>query len=1136
MACAFASACMAADAPEDMLKEAQQLERAGSVKKAAGIYENFIKSYPDHSQATDANYNLAKCYDSMGMVDEAVARLKKVLESDSKQFRNKPDAYYMLGKFYASLKDYDNAIATFEKMLAGGPGLYEDEVLNLCGGYYAIREKYDEAAAKLNILKRKTDSKYAEQAGYKLATLWIKAGKLDRAMDAVQEFVQQYPASKQIPELLLRAADLQRTQKKYDKTIALCEQLTSGYPKTIEALAATYLLGLTHRDRKEYQKAADVFDRVGNVKEYQGRGLAAEALLQGADLYFAELADMPKAIARYSDAARLARDSDSDRKTAIMEQCYFRIAEYYYQQKNWSTALENYLLLRATGTKLNILGRILQCQSELGNNQPDQKVSDAEAKIILEKIKANPGSVMAAEGEIFLADRKLTDSIQRKAGFGDVVKDYQKILDGYSKDVLSQSHMESYVHMQIGTACAHSTASNDWPNAVKAFQKAVDIDPADSNPYKVMSLESLALVAGRLSDKPTELAAYSKLLSMSKQKMDQNKEDKGAEKKTLDYLKSLVTRSDTKDMIQASLDMCRALIEEKGQLSELSREARFYIGELYYVAKDFPAAAKAFQEYMRIYGPKQDDSGEVLGAPWKPGAVDGKVLQVYNAALRIAHAWYMQGHDQNMVKAYGWIARNMPEGNPYMPEVKYWLALETTKGKQIETKEGKLRAAQSLWTNVVNSCANPADPKLPNSYYPWVKDGRYEQSLKYVKTAMLKAGRYFGEADGHEAAARVFEEYLAMFPPQQQRPGEPRQRDEMNDIARYALGREYAALGNVRKMITCYNSYLDDLRDSPFRVSALKLVGYHAGKDGQYGPASDAYAALLDEYGVNKLDAKDKPIPVPQGERLRQARGWDGIRMPVPKDLDQGEIRFALGFLYWKQDDWNRCIAALAPFQNDPALAKNKSRDRALYMSGQSRYKVYDYTNGVKTLTALIKEHPRFEAIDEVYVQTADGYAQTKAWQDLDAICRKFIAEKPASDKRSWMDLYAALATIGTGKTAKGVGDLKAIAESDTFEDVKAAALYHAGLSTLAANPKNVQEASKYFDKSVNMFPRANSCLEAAKCQMALGNWTKANALLDKIARDFPKGDPVVVEEAKRLSPQVLKELAKQQEKKGGLK
>ena len=382
---ALASSAWAAASAEDLLVEAQRLEKAGSDQAAINAYQLFLDKFPDHSQATEARYRQAKCLDNLGLVEQAVEKLKVVAKVEGKQFRNRSDAMYLLGKLYASLKDHKAAAETYEKLLSEGAGLNEDEVLNLCAGYYAILGKYDDAAAKFNILKRKQGTALAETASYKLVLLWVKADKLDNAVVAIQELAEAFPKSDRLPELLLKVADGYRTAGKLDKTVSLCTQIRDTYADTPEALAATYMLGICQREQKDYKAAVKVFMDVGKVRGASTKLIAADALVQAADLYSSELSDPAKALQLYEDAASLAREAEGLRRNEILEQCYFHIAEYHYTQKKYSVALEYYLNLRNLGTKINVLGRILACQAELKQTDAPETVTAGDVESIKKK-------------------------------------------------------------------------------------------------------------------------------------------------------------------------------------------------------------------------------------------------------------------------------------------------------------------------------------------------------------------------------------------------------------------------------------------------------------------------------------------------------------------------------------------------------------------------------------------------------------------------------------------------------------------------------------------------------------------------------------------------------------------------------
>ena len=307
------------------------------------------------------------------------------------------------------------------------------------------------------------------------------------------------------------------------------------------------------------------------------------------------------------------------------------------------------------------------------------------------------------------------------------------------------------------------------------------------------------------------MRAYDELFTIAKGRLDRSPDDQELEKQTLEYLKGLVTRSDTDDLIHSSLEMCEEIIRQRGQLSELSREARYYMGELYYLRKDFSTAAKTFRDFIRIYGPKQDAEGRFADGPWKPETVDDRTVQLHEAALRVAHCCYLRSHHQNMIAAYRWIARNMPEQNPTMAEVNYWLAMELGKGKEGQTAEAKRKLAEALWTGVVDPSLDVYDKDFEKEFHPWVtsRDPRYPDVERYVKTAMLRSADLFGQVKQHELAAAILEQYLRLYLRAERNerlaPGESP--DELYDVAHYALGRQYIALDDTFKLLSTYLVY-----------------------------------------------------------------------------------------------------------------------------------------------------------------------------------------------------------------------------------------------------------------------------------------------------------------------------------------
>lgn len=1133
LCCAAVTATAEEQTPEGLFSEAQKLEQENKISRAVDRYQHFLKEYPNHSQTVDVRYRLAKGLDSIGRIDEAIEQLEKVVEPANARYRNRQEALYALGKLLGSGEQFERAVAVLDRLLAEGAGLYEDEVLNMCGGYYGALKKFNEAAAKFNVLKRRTNSKFAEEAAQKLVMIWIKAGNMELAIEAVSDLASRFPQNQMARTFMLQIADSFRQQKRYDQALALCEQLKTAFPKSFEGQAAGIVRGLVYRDRKEFDKATQALEEAARQPDVVKSGTGAEAIMTAAGIYYSDLTNTEKAMERFEEAANIAREYGGENAPRILEECYFRLAENAFAAKKWAVALEFYSLLRKTGTKANILPRILKCQAELGMNMDASLRNEQEVEYLKKKIADNPGTFAAAEGETFLADREMTRLNQGQAAveaYTKLAATYQDILKRYPASVLAEQHLHSYLWVQLGRCQARAFDAErkagmgveSWKTVADTFEKALSVDP--DTPYRQEVLEYIARVADAAGQTEKSFKVYQELYELTGKKFESSKGDKKVESEMVDYLKGMLTRAEKKDSIEDALALTKRIIEKEGQASPLSRNALLYMGELYYLRKDFSESAKTFREFIRIYGPKQNSAGDVEGGPWKPAAVDEVVQQVYEAAVRVAHSWYLQGHGQNMIKAYDWMVRNFPYQNRWNAEARYWLAMEWTKGEAGKTKENKQKLAAAMWQDVVHPSLDFGAKDYNKGFHFWLHD---KDANAYVRCAIMKAGETWNELAEYEKAAAAFEYYLDLFPPPREDPRNPQPPDDKYPVARYALGMAYIKLQETPKLFQRWKPYLGGLRDDRFRSNALLQLGYHAAKVQEYEMAADAYGTVLDEYGTNPLDDKGKPIPIPHAQWVRKnGYGWNGIRIPPPESMDLGDVRFSLGYLYWKQQDWAACAKALTPFVTDAGLASSKVMPKALFMTGQSYYKVFDYKRGSDFLLKLIRSKAKFDAIEEAYAKAAMGCCEAGMWKEVHEVKADLLAKFPQSSHRPHVDLYAAVATLHTGKVEDGVSQLKQILESDTFEDVKAAAAYYLGMQALAAS-KGSKDALRLFKQSVDLYPTGRACLEAGKGCVNAQAWEEAETYLGRAIRDFPSEPPQIRVEAERLRISVLEKLRK---------
>ena len=1132
--------------PEDSLKAAERLEKEGSLAKAQEIYEKFLAAHANHIQAPDTRYKLGVLYDHRGDPDKCVAMLTKALEGEKAEtFKHRADAFMHLGKLQASLNRHEDAVETFTRFLEEGAGLYEDEVYNLCGGYHAIVGNNEKAAAMFNILARRPGGRFTQEAGYKLAVVWLKAGKIDLATKAVEDFARANPGHPRTPSLFMRIARHYYDTKEYRKTAAVCEQLRTRFAASPEASRALYLIALCAKGEGQMDRAANSLVSLAKTFGARDREMAVEALFEAAQIYRKDLDNKLKAMELYEQTASAVRDNPTPRERQIQGFCYFQLAENQFAQENWRAALDLYLLLNKVSPEVDVNGRILQCKSRLGDSGGAAITGDtpAEIEFIRSRIAKNPGTLLAAQGEVYLIDRELARALEGRArnpwgSVDETLTKYQKVLGDYDAKLLDSDHLRAYVYKQMAFADGASLSvepekrpadtADRAKRAIKNLEAGLALDESANAPYKVAMLESLARLSHHVGDDPRAFSIYKQLHWLSSERPSLWEEDDQAVS-PFAYVKSMSGLAKTDDMINEVVALLEATIAKVAPGSAEGRDARFQLADLYFLKRRYSEAAQTYREFVDRYGPKQDASGEVTPEGKKPKAVNTVLLQVYDAAVRVAHSYHSQGNQPAANKAYAWVTRNLPVQNPHLAESWYYVASAMPENDEA-AKEEKARA---LWRNLVNPSMDFGSKVFDQSFHPWTGGGvnLAGRSEEFVRTGTLKAGELFSEVGRHQEAVGVFTQFLKF-----RRTGEGGSRnstpilDEKYRIARYALGRELIAIGDLDQLAEVYRAYIDTDREDRFRASGLMMLGHYGTQGELFEDAAGAYEVLLDEFGPpNAVDGEGVPIPVPVEERLRKKSRWNGIRMKPPEGFDSGTIRFSLGYLYWKKEDYPGCIQSLNVFLEDVTLSENKNRPQALLMLGRSHEKAKQYAEAVSALDALVSNYPDFTSVEETSVDLARCAYRGKVWKGLDRAYQNFVSRYSESDRRPYMDLFAAAAMLQRGDPEGGMARLRDLAGADTFEDVKADANYHIGKYLMSATPPDAKGAQSHLRKSVDLFPRADALLQAGKSEAALGNWRIAMNDLDRLLREFPSAEPATLTEAEKLLNEAKRKVAEEE-------
>ena len=1105
--------------PEETVAAAERAEKGGAWERAAEFYTTFLKDNPEHLQRSVVQYRLAVALDNLGRTDAAMEALKEAIASPTDRTdKHRPDAFMRLAKLQADASKYADAAATLDKLFKEGAGLCEDEAQSLRAGYLTILEKYEDAAVMLNVIKNKPSSPYAKDAAWKLAIVWMKSGNDELGKNAIEEFAKQYPGNPKIVELFMRLARSYYEKKNFKSAVELCRQIVNEYKDAPEAMEAAFIVALSYREAGKLDAAAESLEAAAKMPQaIRNAPLACEVLFEAAQIYRKSLNKPVKASELYARAADLARNGD-ERQKQIEEQSLFFQAEYLLEEKKWGAACDLYAQLRKNGTKLNVFNRILFCQSMMTADGGVAMVAETEEELafIRKPITEKPGTLDALKAEVYFLDRKMnqmrrinTDRIPWST-LKPLLDEYAALLAKYPEKVLKQQNQDAYIRVRMGAA--YSQLGVDVAqrfDKIKAGLALVEqaVSEAPEAPFIVEALETLAFLASSAGQPKKAYDAYKKLYTLSGQDAANMRRQRS------EYLESMVAVADSEAVVDDAILTMQAVIGKGPAGSEDVRDARYYLAELLYVRRRYPEAVKAYKDFVKTYGPEQDANGNVLATGKKPGAGGAVLDRVYEAGLRVAHSWRAQGDKAQMIAAYRWVVANQTNQNPRVAEAAYMSIVGDLDLTRLQPAQ-KENTGRKLWTQVVNASLDFGAKAFQESFYGWVQ---HPVAEPYVRVALMKAAQLTADGGNHRNAAQMFQQYLKLYDPKNtrvlDRAGNPRwTRDEMYYMASYACGREFMLANDIESMIKAFRDYVDDMRDSKFRAAALQLMGHYGTQAGMYDDAAEAYAALLDEYGAMDGTNNSRQVYTEPKDRLRKKSSWNGFRLPTPDKWDVGQIRFGLGFLYWKKGEWDNCAAALEPFLKDAALRQNPSRAEALFMAGRSQIKKNLVTSAQKTLDQLIADHPDFKGLEDVYKDMVKMCADLSNWDVLDRYYKAYVAKFPTGDKRAYMDLYAAMAQIGKGRVQEGEQALLDLARSETHEDVKAEAYYR-----LALRKKDKAEALSLLRKSIESYALTPALLEGARCALEVKNEATAREFLDRLLREFPDVDRAMIAEAQEL-------------------
>jgi len=299
------------------------LYQANRLQDAVQKFSDFIRTYPQHPKAAEAQFWMAEAEYHLGHFDAALNGYKLAIASAATGKR--AESMYGIGWSYFKLGNYQKAIEAFEQLIASYPdgSMSFDARLRIGDAYFELKDyiraegsyrvvmrlfpkragvdyayyqlgqalfkqkDYAEAYKQFQLLiKTLPNSNLADDAQYALG--WINFQRKD-FLDAIGEFqklITTYTGSELVPRALYSTGDSYYNLKKYNDAIKAYRELISRYPKSTYVADALNGEQYCLRAQGKPQEAVEVMDSY--MKSNPASTLGEDLLLKKGDVLYGQ--------------------------------------------------------------------------------------------------------------------------------------------------------------------------------------------------------------------------------------------------------------------------------------------------------------------------------------------------------------------------------------------------------------------------------------------------------------------------------------------------------------------------------------------------------------------------------------------------------------------------------------------------------------------------------------------------------------------------------------------------------------------------------------------------------------------------------------------------------------------------------
>ena len=586
-------------APKALYNAAYGAMEVKSFEKALTFADRFSENYADHSLAPEVQKVVAECKLQLGQLDGAAQEYQKLVKAgdkDASKFAvrrglslylkkdfdeaikvlknvfdstdspdEKAEAAYYLGRCFADTKDFESAVTAFEQSQAARADWRQaDEVqLNLARALRKVGRLDEAVTVASSLIEDYPDSDVLDQAYYRLGEFAYASGKYADAVKSYTKVLESWPDSSLVPFSLYGRGWSRLRGNVKGSGLDDFETLTAKFSTHELAPQSIYGRGMAEHQNGDHEKG------LASVDEYlatapKGNNKSDALYLKGVCLI--GLNQLPEAVSTLSN---LLKD---DPQYPGQDKVLYELAWAYKNGKDDNKAFQVFEQLAKIAPESTLAA---EAHYHLAEQQYEQKdyVQSAKSYSLANKLA---GTTDLKEKSSY----KLGWSHYQQGKYSDAVSAFDKQLA-----VSNQSNLAADAEFMRGESFFKA---KQYQDAYGAYERA-KAKPSKNPTMQVLTLLHGGQAAGQLKEWETSNQWLAELRTK--------------------FPKSPYVAQATYEQgwAQKNLNQLDQALQSFGQVAassrnELGARARFMIGEVLFLKKDYSAAILEFRRVMFGYG------------------------------------------------------------------------------------------------------------------------------------------------------------------------------------------------------------------------------------------------------------------------------------------------------------------------------------------------------------------------------------------------------------------------------------------------------------------------------------------------------------------------------------------------------